>query len=270
MSISPDIASEVVERRPLEEALTFLVRCGSPETGEDFFQSLAKYLAQHLQMDYVCIDRLEEGLLAAQTLAVYFDQRYEDNVSYTLMDTPCGTVVGKSVCVFPRGVRHLFPTDAVLQDMEAESYLGATLWNSEGRPIGLIALIGRRPMADPALAQSLLQLVAVRAGGELERRETEAALRRSEAALQTSNLQLRAANELLEARVGERTADLERRAVQLRALAVQLTRAEERERRRSAELIHDQLQQLLSAGRIELDLLERQCRCEAAPDAAGA
>jgi signal transduction histidine kinase len=276
-------AIDLVERRPLEEALTFLLRCGAPDSGEEFFASLAKYLAIHLQMDYVCIDRLEEGHLSAETLAVYYDRQFEDNVTYTLLDTPCGDVVGKAVCAFPQGVRHLFPKDTVLQEMRAESYLGTTLWNSEGRPIGLIALIGRTPLAEPALAtaQALLQLVAVRAGGELERRETETALRQSEAALQRSNLELlgasrelssanlrlSAANDLLEVRVRERTAALERRTVQLRALAVQLTQAEEHERRRAADLIHEQIQQLLAAGRIELDLLSRQCDCSSTADA---
>ncbi len=86
------------------------MNCGAPGSGEDFFEALARYLAQQLDMDYVCIDRLEEGHLSARTLAVYYDGRVEDNVSYTLRDTPCGDVVGKSVCVFQRGVRHRFPT----------------------------------------------------------------------------------------------------------------------------------------------------------------
>ena len=266
MDVNSSNRSALVERRPLEDALTFLVQCGAPGSGEDFFLALARYLAVHLEMDYVCIDRLEEGLLSAQTVAVYFDGKFEDNVSYTLHDTPCGEVVGKSVCVFARGVRHQFPRDLVLQEMGAESYLGTTLWNSDGRPSGLIALIGRKPLSDSALATSLLQLVAVRAGAELERRQAETALRESEAALQRTNRELRAANESLEARVQERTADLERRTVQLRALAVQLTRAEEKERRRAAELIHDQFQQLLAVGRIELELLSRQCRCAATPE----
>ena len=261
------VISDRVDRLPLEEALAFLVTCGAPGSGEDFFEALARYLAQHLDMDYVCIDRLETGDLSARTLAVYFDGRFEDNVSYTLRETPCGAVVGKSVCVFQRGVRHLFPGDVVLQEMRAESYVGVTLWSSSGRPNGLIALISRRPLANPTLAAALLQLVAVRAGGELERREAEDALRRSEAALQRTNRELIDVNESLEARVGERTAELERQARQLRALALRLTRAEDEERRRAAELIHDQLQQLLSAGRIELELLGRLCRCPGAGDA---
>jgi hypothetical protein len=35
----------------------------------------------------------------------------------------------------------------MLQDMKAESYLGTTFWNSKNQPIGLIAVIGRQPMA---------------------------------------------------------------------------------------------------------------------------
>ncbi len=266
MELPVPAATDLVDRRPLEDALTFLVHCGAPGSGQDFFEALAQDLARHLGMDYVCIDRLEDDHLSARTLAVYFDGRFEDNISYTLRDTPCGNVVGEHVCVFPHRVRDLFPNDAVLQQMVAESYLGTTLWDSEGQPIGLIALIARKPLEDPALAVAVLRLVSVRAGGELERRQTEEALRRSEAALQTANAELRAVNESLEARVRERTAALERRTQQLRALAVQLTHAEEQERRRLAELIHDQLQQLLAAGRIEVDLLARQCHCPETPE----
>ena len=170
---------DVTERQRAEQILKFLAQCGAAP-GEDFFQSLAQYLAQSLGMDYVCIDRLEDGSQAARTVAVFFDGKFEDNVSYTLKDTPCGDVVGKTICCFPEGVRHLFPKDAVLQEMRAESYVGTTLWGSQGQPIGLIALLGRRPLADSQAATSVLQLVSLRTAAELERRQAEAALRESE------------------------------------------------------------------------------------------
>lgn len=171
------ISSDVTERRQFEDAQLFLAKSG----GEgDFFASLARYLAEHLAMDYVCIDRLEPGGLTAQTVAIYFDGVFEDNVTYTLHDTPCGSVVAQNVCCFPRNVRHLFPKDAVLQEMNAESYVGVTLKNSTGEPIGLIAMIGRQPLANPRLAESMLKLVAIRAAGELERRHSEETLRESE------------------------------------------------------------------------------------------
>jgi PAS domain S-box-containing protein len=177
---SVSVVRDITERKRAEDALRFVSECGWGPSGEDFFRALARYLAQSLGADFVCIDRLEEGSLTAQTVAVFCDGKFQDNVSYTLMDTPCGDVVGKTICCFPRDVRHLFPKDLVLQEMLAEGYVGTTLWSSVGQPIGLIALIWRQPLADTRLATSVLQQVAVRAAGELERRQAEAKLRESE------------------------------------------------------------------------------------------
>jgi PAS domain S-box-containing protein len=57
---------------------------------------------------------------------------------------------------------------------------------------------------------------------------------------------LRRAHAELELRVAERTA-------QLRALTAQLTQSEERERRRIAQILHDDLQQLLVAARLRIE-----------------
>jgi len=204
-------AKDITERKHEEDARQFLMRCGAT-SGEDFFQELARYLAKSLAMDFVCIDRLEEGSLSARTEAVYFDGKFEDNISYTLHDTPCNDVVGNTICCFPKNVRHLFPNDAVLQEMLAESYVGTTLWSSQGQPIGLIAVIGRQPLVDPHLAQSILQLTSVRASGELERRQAEEALCASET-------HLRQANEELEFWVHQRTVELQRTNLALRMLS---------------------------------------------------
>jgi two-component system CheB/CheR fusion protein len=175
---------DITERKKIEDAQLFLVQSGWLASGEDFFKSLARYLAENLGMDYVCIDRLQGEGLAAQTMAIYFAGKFEDNVSYTLKDTPCGDVVGKTICCFPEGVRNLYPKDVILQEMLAESYVGTTLWSSGGQPIGLIAIIGRQPLSDPQLAESILKLVSLRAAGELERRQTEVSLEKLNQELQ--------------------------------------------------------------------------------------
>jgi PAS domain S-box-containing protein len=176
--------TDITEHKRIEDLQLFLVNCGNERSDENFFRSLARYLAQSLEMDYVCIDRLEGDAQAAQTVAVYFDGKFEDNVAYTLKDTPCGDVAGKTICCFPKDVRHLFPRDAVLQEMMAESYAGTTLWGSDGQPIGLIAVIGRKPLVHPKLAESVLRMVALRAAHELERRVIDESLAKERANLQ--------------------------------------------------------------------------------------
>jgi PAS domain S-box-containing protein len=168
--------TDVTERKRIDEVLVFLAQTAADSAGEDFFRLLARYLASSLEMDFICIDVLEEENLSARTLAMFVDGVFDDNVSYTLADTPCGEVVAKSVCCYRDGVRHHFLKDQVLQDMLAESYVGTILWSSDGCPIGLIAVIGRKPLADPELAQKILSVVGMRAAAELERTISEQAL----------------------------------------------------------------------------------------------
>jgi PAS domain S-box-containing protein len=170
----------ITEPRRAADVLSFLARTSGGAAEESFFHALARYLSETLQMGFVCIDRLDGDGLTAHTLAVWSDGKFEDNVSYALADTPCGDVVGKTVCCFPASVCQYFPRDQVLQDLRAESYVGVTLWGQTGRPIGLIAVIGRSPLEDRSLAEATLKLVAVRAASELERLDAEGALRASQ------------------------------------------------------------------------------------------
>jgi len=62
-------------------------------------------------------------------------------------------------------------------------------------------------------------------------------------------------NESLEQQVSERTKLAEDRAKQLRALVSELTLAEQRERRRLAEILHDHLQQLLVGAKINCEVI---------------
>ncbi len=167
---------DITERKVIEDVSKFLITCGLKGSGEDFFESLAKYLSQILEMEYVCIDTLDGDGLTAHTLAIYNYGNFDVNVSYTLKETPCGDVVGKTICCFPQNVCNLFPNDKALQELNAESYVGTTLWSFDGKPIGLIAIIGSKPLKNPILAENILRLVSVRAAGELERKKAEEAL----------------------------------------------------------------------------------------------
>jgi PAS domain S-box-containing protein len=170
------LSLEVGQREKVDDVLLFLAQ-GPTSKEAEFFPRLARYLAACMEMDFICIDTLSADGLSATTLAVYYDGHFEDNLSYTLKDTPCGEVVDRSICCYIDGVRHLFPKDIVLQDMGAESYVGTILSSSAGQAIGLIAAIGRRPLANPELAEKILRLVSTRAAAELERQLAEDAIR---------------------------------------------------------------------------------------------
>ena len=175
------VTIDITAKKQDEAVDAFLAQAGVGAGGEPFFRALARFLAESLRTDYVCIDRLEGDALNATTLAVWHDGQFEDNLTYALSDTPCGEVVGQKVCCYPANVSRFFPNDAALQVLRAESYVGVTLFSHTGQPIGLIAVIGRQTLANRAHAETTLARVALRAAGELERLRVEDELRASEA-----------------------------------------------------------------------------------------
>lgn len=69
---------------------------------------------------------------------------------------------------------------------------------------------------------------------------------------------LAALNETLEQRVAERTREVSGLANQLRTLAAELARAEQRERKRLATILHDHIQQLLVAARLRVEQADQE------------
>ncbi|HUT89783.1 MAG TPA: MASE3 domain-containing protein [Thermoguttaceae bacterium] len=87
--------------------------------------------------------------------------------------------------------------------------------------------------------------------------------------LKDAERKLTAINETLEQRVAERTSLAEQRAAQLRVLASELTLAEQRERRRLAQILHDHLQQFLVTAKLKLGMLRRRASDEAQEQSLG-
>jgi len=170
------------ERRRAEEDVLSIAKGVSAATGETFFGSLVEHLARALQADHAFIaEFIENDLDRVRTIAVCAQGKIVDNFEYDLTHTPCRQVVCQSMCSYPSGVQRLFPEDRLLVDRKVEGYVGTALLDSSGRALGLMVVLYNRPIANPKLAESVLQTFAVRAGAELERRRAEDRLRKSEA-----------------------------------------------------------------------------------------
>jgi PAS domain S-box-containing protein len=115
----------------------------------------------------------------------------------------------------------------------------------DGLVIGLLGL-GNKPGGftdhDATLAATFGELVAIalRNGRTLE--------------------SLRELNATLESKVATRTAELERRARQLQKLTLELSQAEDRERKRIAEILHEDLQQHIAGAKFHLSMLSQRIR----------
>lgn len=174
------IVRNINHRKKIDDTQQFLLNAGKKDAGVDFFKSVTQYLSDSLQMCYVSIDRVMPDQTTMQPFMVYLDGKFCDFDNYALKDTPCGAALGKTIARFDRNVLHAFPGNAIIKHIDAECYIGSTLWSSAGKPMGLIVLMNRQPLEKHTVVETVLTMVSMRVAAELERQETEEALKSSE------------------------------------------------------------------------------------------
>jgi len=168
------IIQDVTERKLIEETLKFVAQKGWELSGDRFLPALVMFLGETFATDYVFVAKLLENGKFAETMALLDHGKPAPNFCYSLSDTPCENVVGKSICCYPENVRQLFPNDLMLADMQVESYLGLPLWDSAAEPLGLIAVLDGKPLRNSELIKTILKLVATGAAAVLESKRAEA------------------------------------------------------------------------------------------------
>src|SRR5690606_20289501 len=153
-------------------------RADTPELFGDLVRQLTEDLAAAAGFLAVFQDGQRTRM---RVLSAHFDGRDVAEFSYDLAGTPCADVVGHSFRYLASGVGRLYPDSPTFAAEGFDSYAAYPLTANDGTPLGLIAVLGRTPIPDPELAESLMSIFAVRIAAELERRRGIEALRNSEA-----------------------------------------------------------------------------------------
>lgn len=169
--------TDVTERRQTEEALKGMLESTASAIGREFFRSLVKKLAQVLGVRYALVaECVEGGKIKAKTLASWAGEEFGEDFEYNLVGTPCARIVDEKQCYYPENAQVVFPQDRYLVDLGVESYWGAPLQNSQGKVIGVLAVLDTKPMYYSHAQDSILKMFATRAGAELERKQIQAEL----------------------------------------------------------------------------------------------
>ncbi|MEO0988214.1 MAG: ATP-binding protein, partial [Cyanobacteria bacterium J06639_14] len=115
-----------------------------------------------------------------------------------LSGTPCEHVLGPSgqvgaVCRYPHNIQALFPEDADLVALGAESYLGIPILDQKEQILGHIAVLDTHPLSDAEIEnqEAMLKIYAAHMGAEMERLAAETALHQKAIELETTLEDLR-------------------------------------------------------------------------------
>jgi len=208
--------TDITERKHREEALRLIVEGTASATGKSFMHSCVRYLAQVLQVRYALIAewvndnatvaspsdvaRVSERPSGAsaptriRTLAFWQGEGWAQNSEYDLV-APGKNVINGTTCYYPQDLQALFPDAPDLVKLNAQSYLGIPLHDSDGNILGLMAVLDVKPMVHVSVSRrraqrseqagrgsilaskdSILKIFAARAAAELKRQQIERVL----------------------------------------------------------------------------------------------
>jgi PAS domain S-box-containing protein len=182
------IVEDITERKHREQALQLIVEGTAAKTGNEFFHSCVRYLAEVLQVRYALVATfVDETHTNGRTLAFWQGDRLGENCECTIHMAAADLVllgqVGHSSAELPL----VFPTTSEFQAIEIKSYLGVPLLDSSGKSLGYLAVMDSKPMQPDPGRELILKIFAARAGAELERKQAEDCLMLAKEAAEAAN-----------------------------------------------------------------------------------
>ena len=162
-------------------ALRSILEGTAKETGERFFVALVENLAKALNTHGAWVTEYIQESRRLRALAFWMDGHWIQNYETGLAGTPCEQVIDTANLVhFPDKLLELFPDDADVTEIGAVSYMGIPLKDIDGRILGHLAVIDRRPMPEEPRVLTLFNIFAARATAEMQRLRAEKQVRERE------------------------------------------------------------------------------------------
>jgi signal transduction histidine kinase len=149
------------------------------KTGEAFLPAVVQEVVRVFDASVAIVAELV-ACERLQTVAVWRDGAPDKDFEFSIADTPCQDIPKRTHARFGADVKSLFPADPLLQSVEAASYVAVPLVGTRDEVVGAIIVITPRDLGKDPYEVALLELLASRVAGEIERMHAERDLQRSQ------------------------------------------------------------------------------------------
>jgi len=162
-------------------ALRLIMEGVATETGERFFKSLVKSLAEVLNTRGAWVTEYLPESRRLNSLAFWLAGKWVDEYNYEITGTPCEFVIEeKNMFRVEDNVIELYPDDPDLEPLGAVSYMGIPLLDIAGNVLGHLAVLDSKPMPEESRVNAIFRIFAARASAELQRLRAEGGIRERE------------------------------------------------------------------------------------------
>jgi signal transduction histidine kinase len=163
------------------EALRAAVEGTVRASGEALFPALCQALCGALDVPHALVSELCADGKRLKLLALCLDRAPATPFTFEVEGSPCGVALQRGeTTFFPSGVAARFPSATLLRRRRVDAYLGAPLFDSAGRKIGVLCVMSDRAIDLSRAPRAVLELFAARAASEIERLRLQEQLMRSQ------------------------------------------------------------------------------------------
>jgi PAS domain S-box-containing protein len=165
---------DISDRKRTERALELLSTGTAHLSGESFFDAIARQLASVLDVEIAFVGTLiGPDRHRLRTLGLAIDGESHAPWEFALPDTPCGLALAGQDAVYLEDVCQRFPRFRQVVEEKVSGYAGIPLFDNDGHPLGVLAVMSRAPLRRWEQTRAILRLFAVRTAAELARQRTE-------------------------------------------------------------------------------------------------
>jgi PAS domain S-box-containing protein len=182
--MAQDIEQSQKAQQRLHDALLGIVQASSTHTGDAFLVELTGHMISALGADAGFIARCDsDDYLQVSSVAVIVDGQLLKNFEYVIEDGHAQSLLAQECLIVPKDFAVKYPKFPGLATLQPQAYVRWRLDDSNGRPIGIISVLYRKPLMVVEFMASTLNIFAARTSAELERQRDDALLRRRAALL---------------------------------------------------------------------------------------
>ncbi len=179
--------SKVIDYLRAEETLSSLLRGTAKFTGKKYFKELTKLLCRSFDVKYSYIAKLSFDRKSLKILEYGGPIHEKDLQKYSVIGSMTENVLKGYTTFYPKGVRELFPDDAMANNYSIEGFMGTPLYGTSGEVMGVLAFMHDKTFQEIPNSRYILSIFASRSAAEIQRIRSKEILKEQTQSLANAN-----------------------------------------------------------------------------------
>lgn len=162
------VGRDITEQKIIGETLEFLGNRSWNLKYEAFFENFLLFLNSYFPSDLILLGKICDNR-SVQTIRVIKNDEVIDNFLLQLGNNHCEDIFNITECFDENICCKELLSEEIFKENGFSTYNGITIYNFEGKPIGVILLLNRKRLENQDILRSVLKISSSRCSAEFER-----------------------------------------------------------------------------------------------------